>query len=262
MPSAWRVVRTAPASGAYNMAVDQALLDEAARRATGVWRTYAWEKPTISFGRNESVLNRFSAQSVAGAGLDVVRRPTGGRALLHAAEVTYSVVVPIGDDVSWTDVYSAVNDVLLSALQSLGVPAQLASRSAAPLLRPDGPVCFDQPAPGEIAVGGQKLVGSAVWRERAAYLQHGSILIDDQQERLASAMHTPQPAAPPAASLSQLLAPVPSWDRVAGALERALRDATSRVGLEPPMDTPLELSDQVIARHELRFRDPTWLWRR
>jgi lipoate-protein ligase A len=262
MPATWRLVRSAPASGVRNMAIDSALLDAAITQQTGVWRTYTWLNPTISFGRNEAVLNRFSAESVARAGLDVVRRPTGGRALLHAAEVTYCVAVPVADAVSWSTVYAAVNGVLLAALQILGVPAQLAADTDAPLVKPDGPVCFDQPAPGEIAVQGQKLVGSAVWRERGAYLQHGSILIEDQQARLATAMHTPQPSAPAAASLSQLLTPTPAWSTVADALEQALRDATSRVGLEPPIATPLELSDHVLARHELRFRDPIWLWRR
>ena len=170
------------------MAVDSALLAAAPDRAFGVWRTYAWTNPTVSFGRHEATRNRFSPESLAAAGLDVVRRPTGGRALLHDAEVTYSVTLPIGDGTPWKHVYSSVNRILLVALRSLGVAAHLVPDSAKSTLRPDGPLCFEQPSPGEIVVQGAKISGSAVWRERGAYLQHGSILLHDGQQRLRSAM--------------------------------------------------------------------------
>ncbi len=261
-PAEWRIMRSAPADGAYNMAVDSALLASARNRDFGVWRTYAWERPTISFGRNESVRSHFDAASLTAAGLVAVRRPTGGRALLHADEVTYSVTLPIAHQTPWTTVYAAVNSVLLSALRALGVPADLSSDCPTPLLRPDGPVCFDQPAPGEIVVRGAKLVGSAVWRERGAYLQHGSILLADSQHRLQHARRSAQPTPPAAATLNACLTPPPAWDTVATALEEALRGTVSarHTGALSGDAVPLDVNE--ITRHEVRFRDPTWLWRR
>ena len=161
MPADWHLLRTPPASGAYNMAVDAALLGDAAARGTGVWRCYDWALPTISFGRNEAVRTRFDDASVAAAGFDVVRRPTGGRALLHMAEVTYSVRMPLARSRPWQAAYALINEVLLSAVQSLGVDAELVTEHAR-VMPPDGPVCFAAPSLGEIAVHGAKLAGSAV----------------------------------------------------------------------------------------------------
>jgi lipoate-protein ligase A len=262
LTSDWRTMRSPPLDGASNMAIDAALLTGASQRGYGVWRTYAWASPTISFGRNESVRSRFSRESIAAAGLEAVRRPTGGRALLHATEVTYSVTLPIPDDVPWTAAYGAINRVLVTALRTLGAPVELASMRDTPLLRPDGPVCFDQPAPGEIVVDGAKLVGSAVWRERGAYLQHGSILLADSQHQLQAAMFGPHVAPPAAASLGSCLNPVPSWDAVAHALENALRECLvdgHGVGVTP---AGVSLDDIELARHESHYRDPAWLWRR
>jgi lipoate-protein ligase A len=252
--------------GARNMAIDHALLAVARERGEGVFRTYAWDRPTISFGRHESVLTRFSDEAIRAAGLDAVRRPTGGRALLHAAEVTYSVTMPLDESTAWTVAYAAVNAVLAAALRSLGVDAVLVADVESEPVRPDGPVCFEQPAVGEIAVGGRKLVGSAVWRERGAYLQHGSILIEDQQAMLLRAMRpTPNQVPveiPAAAALSQLLSPSPTPVRIAEALEAALRDAVAFVGHAPPRMSELELDEPLVLRHEVRYRDPAWLWRR
>ena len=267
LPAEWRTIRSEPASGAHNMAVDSALLASAAGRAFGVWRTYAWTSPTVSFGRHEAIRNRFTQETLAAEGLDAVRRPTGGRALLHDAEVTYSVTLAISDATPWKAVYSAINRVLLSALQSMGVAAELVPESAAPPTRPDGPLCFEEPAAGEIVVRGAKLSGSAVWRERGAYLQHGSILLHDGQHRLQAAM-TPSAAMaamPQAASLASCLPSLPTADDVAAALEDALRRAILErhtAGGSVTRDDGALPDEGLIGRHEERFRDAAWLWRR
>ena len=249
------------------MAVDSALMASASHREFGVWRTYAWSHPTVSFGRHEATRNRFSPESLAVTGLDAVRRPTGGRALLHDAEVTYSVTLPIGDRTPWKAIYASVNRILLAALRSLGVNAELVPVSGTSTLRPDGPLCFEQPSPGEIVVEGAKISGSAAWRERGAYLQHGSILLHDGQHRLhpamvAGAMTTGMPRA---ASLAGSLAETPSWDAVASALENALRGAVADRHSPGDIVTTDEASltdSALIASQEARFRDVTWLWRR
>lgn len=270
LPDHWQTVRSAPASGAVNMALDNALFETARARGTGVWRTYAWATPTISFGRNEATRGAFDAVSIDAAGLDAVRRPTGGRALLHADEVTYSVTVPINERTAWSAVYAAVNAILLRAIRSLGVDAVLVGRTNAPSIRPNGPVCFDRPAMGEIAVGGAKLVGSAVWRDRGAFLQHGSILLRDRQPLLLDAMRPSQLAVrtasevalPSAASLDACLVPPPSWHAVANALEAALRvEVTSRGGAVVDDSEPL-VDPSILDRHTMHYTDPSWLWRR
>jgi lipoate-protein ligase A len=267
LPAEWRTVRSAPASGSYNMAVDSALMTAASDRGFGVWRTYAWSNPTVSFGRHEAIRDRFSPDSLAKAGLDAVRRPTGGRALLHDAEVTYSVTLPISDRTSWKAVYSAINLILLSALRSMGVAAELVPESAASPVRPDGPLCFEAPSAGEIVVGGAKISGSAVWRERGTYLQHGSILLHDGQHRLPSAMISGSDYGlmPSAASLATCLPATPKAEDVAAALENALRnDIANRhsAGGSVTNDDAALPDSALIARHEARFRDETWLWRR
>ena len=262
LPVRFRTLRSEPASGARNMAIDLALLDRARSAGEAVWRCYAWSRPTISFGRNEAARVRFDAASVSRPGFDAVRRPTGGRALFHSREVTYSVTAPVAPDIPWRMTYAAINAVLVQALRALGVQATLVPDAESEAVRPDGPVCFDRPAAGEIVVEGAKLVGSAIWRERGAYLQHGSILLHDDQSLLATAMITPPTfTTPPAASLNALFAsrglPCPSWSNVAAALEHALA-AQHDV-------TPLEADASLIAATERKEGDLSstqWLWRR
>ncbi len=246
------------------MAVDTALMATATRTGRGIWRCYRWSRPTVSFGRNETVRGRCTADALTAAGLDAVRRPTGGRALLHAAELTYSVAVPMPPGVPWTRLYGAVNAILLDALQALGVPATLAERADGDPLRPVGPVCFDQPAEGEITVHGAKLVGSAVWRDRGAYLQHGSILLENAQDQLRDLLPSPPatPAAQPPATLTELLPTCPSPSAVAEALERALvaRMARSGGSVAPLPSDELSADDvTALTRH---YHAPDWLWRR
>ncbi len=253
------------------MALDLALLARAQASGEGVWRCYTWRRPTISFGRNERVRDRFDADSVQRAGYDAVRRPTGGRALLHAREVTYSVTMPLARSVPWQLAYEAVNAILLSALHTIGVPASTVDAHAAETLQPDGPLCFDQPAFGEILLAGAKLVGSAVWREGDAYLQHGSILLHDDQAGLLDAMVATEPTqralrAPPAAAGLAAWSrsagrSCPDFDGVADALEHALgRNVGARGSVAPlPRDASVQAS---ATREERRLSQASWLWRR
>lgn len=257
LPHHWYLLRSEAANGVHNMAVDAALLAYARSTSAGVWRCYAWERPTVSFGRHEAVRGRFDQDSIVAAGLDVARRPTGGRALLHSREVTYSVTLPLADNASWRQAYAAINRILLDALISLGVDAMLVPASVAAPTRPDGPLCFDVPTPGEIVVHGAKLVGSAVWRARGAYLQHGSILLHDDQAMLVGAAHAPIVAPPPAAALAACCPVAPTWLAVADALESAL---ASRYAVQPFV-TPTLLASSIDA-HERDLTRPEWIWRR
>jgi len=260
-PSLWWTLESGPQDAVRNMAVDLALLDLAHTNGVAVLRTYAWTRPTVSFGRNEPVRDAWDVAAMRAAGVDVVRRPTGGRALLHEAEVTYSVVLPLARGTPWRWAYEAVNQRLLEAVRALGVPATLCSAADAPQVAPDGPACFAAPAAGELAVHGRKLIGSAVWRSSAAYLQHGAILLRDTQERLSGFRPRAHAAEPPAhaTDLAQWLAP--SLDHPGSRVTTALHAAwRATAPLAPLTDWPD--ADQHMARHMAALDDPQWLWRR
>lgn len=254
----WRLLVTPPASGAANMALDEALMDRA--RRTGEWtlRVYSWAEPTVSLGRNQTARGRYDLGRIKDRDLGVVRRPTGGRAILHHREVTYSVTAPTAAAGALGESYRRINRVLLAALQSLGVGASVATpvtRATVPGMSP----CFDEPSAGELVVGGRKLAGSAQWRVDGALLQHGSILVADDQSMLAELALGGQRTIPSPATLTEALGWTPTVDDVAEALHDAVRV------LEDPAASPLDLDDQVRARMAalvVRYSDDAWTWRR
>lgn len=246
-----------------NMATDAALLAHARRTGEGTLRTYTWSRPTLSFGRHERARGLYDPARLAAQGVDVVRRPTGGRALLHHHELTYSVTAPVGDT-SLAESHAAITGLLRHALARLGVVVTEAERTARPL-RPEGSACFAAPAPGELSWDGRKLVGSAQLREEGALLQHGSILLEDDQGliaglRSAASDAVPPPAALPAATLAQAIGRPVHPAEVAAALHTAL---AGLVAPDAPLPTPemASLHDD-LARLEDAFRSPAWTWRR
>lgn len=202
----WRFLDTGVGDGPYNMAVDEALLVRcAARRSPPVVRLYRWSPWTVSLGRMQDA-GRLNRERCAEDAVPIVRRPTGGRAVFHAEEVTYSFVASLEDLPSAPTVgetYRFVASVLVEALRSLGVPAEVASASAevasASAGDPGVEVPGDSPGAGsirrspcfasvsryEICVAGRKLVGSAQRRWPGAVLQHGSILTGPAHCRIA-----------------------------------------------------------------------------
>lgn len=266
----WRFLDSGAADGVTNMATDAALLEHARRTGETTLRVYAWSRPTLSLGRHERARGLFAPDRLRAEGVDVVRRPTGGRALLHHREVTYSVTAPVGAS-SQRESYEAINFLLLDALAVLGVGATEARPLRRPL-RPDGAVCFAEPGAGELVVDGAKLVGSAQLREDGAFLQHGSILLADDQPwiaRLRARSATPaegpsagrQPEAPTAiagaATLESTLGRPVAYTEVRDALHTALTDRISYV--EPVDPASLQFD---LARLQDTFADPDWTWRR
>jgi len=229
----------------------------AARTGEATLRAYSWRAPSLSFGRNQSAAGMYDAGRAGDLGVEVVRRPTGGRALLHHREVTYSVTAPAtAGDLRAT--YARINRLLLHALQSLGVDARLAEPSGRSPLPGDAP-CFETPVEGELVFGGRKLVGSAQWRDEGALLQHGSILLDGDQSLVAALLSDPVPAPPPPATLAAALGRLPSFDEVAEALEGAVRDLADPAASVLAPDSELE-AEWDVRRGE--FEDDAWTWRR
>jgi len=161
------------------MALDEALLEAVAcKQSPPTLRLYAWDPPCLSLGYAQSK-NEVNHQALTEYGWDLVRRPTGGRAILHTDEITYSITVP-GDDLHVAgkviETYQRFSRALLLTLKILGVPATAEKEYQIPVdLIPNGPVCFETPSHYEITVSGKKLIGSAQSRRYGGVLQHGSL---------------------------------------------------------------------------------------
>lgn len=169
-----------PASGAWNMAVDEALLEAAASQGRCTLRFYQWQEPTLSLGYFQTYADRWRHEPSRRAA--VVRRASGGGAILHDHELTYSFAVPSRHPlaVDRLGFYRAVHQTLIEALSQWGVAATMFSSDGErekdrsdrlPFL------CFQRRAPGDVLVGQVKVAGSAQRRCQGAVLQHGSVLL-------------------------------------------------------------------------------------
>jgi lipoate-protein ligase A len=240
------------------MALDEALMERARATGESVARVYAWSRPTISLGRNQTAKGLYDLDRIRSHDFGVVRRPTGGRAILHHREITYSVTAPAEDSNGLSESYKSINVILLHTLSRLGVQAAIAAptrKSAPPSMSP----CFNEPSAGELTFDGRKLAGSAQWRADGALLQHGSILIADDQSILSSLAVERGPEIPAPATLLDALGFAPSLDDVAEALADAIE---STGGIRP---TPLDLDAAIRARTSelvVRYNDNAWTWRR
>jgi lipoate-protein ligase A len=194
MSNEWRLLISPPASGRRNMAVDEAILDSVAGgQSSPTLRLYAWDPACLSLGHAQPA-DVVDEPAVAEAGWDVVRRPTGGRALLHTDELTYSISAPAsmpGLSEGVVPSYRHLSRGLLAGLQHLGL------RPDAPgltVVGEDGlrnPICFEVPSAYEITVGGRKILGSAQLRRRGALLQHGSLPLSGDITRVVRALSFP-----------------------------------------------------------------------
>lgn len=240
------------------MARDAGLMDRARETGEAVLSVYSWEKPTLSFGRNQAALGKYDLDAVRDRGIDLVRRPTGGRALLHWHEVTYSVTAAVSGD-SLTDSYRRINRIILDGLSRLGVTA-LESPGEGSTPSPGELPCFAAPTEGELVVDGAKLVGSAQFRENGALLQHGSILLRDDQAVIASLLRSPSPDMRPAgaATLMDALGREPSVAEVA----RHLFDAVRALEDESARSLDEAETRACTAEHLAEYRNELWTWRR
>lgn len=174
----WRlIIEEEPRSGAANMAIDQALaMACAAGDSPPTLRFYRWEPPAVSLGRHQP-LAEIDQAAVAAHGYELVRRSTGGRAILHTDELTYSVTAPADEPRvrgGVMDAYLRLSNALLAGLQQLGLQADKAAADVR--TAPDvSAACFEVPSAYEITAGGRKLIGSAQSRRARYVLQHGSL---------------------------------------------------------------------------------------
>lgn len=195
----WRFIDSGNCSPSFNMALDEALLDwHSEGKIPPVIRFYGWEPATLSIGYFQKVEKEIDLDAVKAHGLGFVRRPTGGRGVLHEHELTYSVIVSEEHPEmpkTVTEAYRVISEGILKGFHQLGLEAYFAvprtdeERSA--LKNPRSAVCFDAPSWYELVVEGRKVAGSAQTRQKGVILQHGSILLDLDEDKLFSLFKYP-----------------------------------------------------------------------
>ena len=252
--------------GAHNMAVDHVLFDSARAGDPPTLRFYRWSPACLSLGRNQPARGRYDLDGRV-PGRDIVRRATGGLAVFHEQELTYSIACRVGAIGSPRATYVSVHRAIARGLGSLGVPALVSTREQSRTPSPSDPlgVCFAAPAEGEILADAGKLVGSAQRTEARTILQHGSIIIDGSQERAAARSRTGDPAAdvptprgPDSRSLKALLGRVPADEELITAITEAF-EAEVGIRLAPACLSADELGR--LPEAERRYRSDEWTWR-
>lgn len=257
----WRLIDSPPAPGRFNMALDAALMEAVRDGGEPVLRFYRWSPACLSLGRNQPAAGLYDEDAIRGRGIEVVRRPTGGRAVLHDRELTYSVVMPEGTLGAPRAAYATINQALVRGLRALGVDAALQPASGGRAAPPSISPCFREPAEGEVVVAGRKLVGSAQYREAGVTLQHGSLLLEGDQREVVELLLEPSPPDPAdrPATLAEVLSPLPEWGVLVEALSAGWREVVGgALSAGDPSD------DEVAAAHALarRFSSSAWTWRR
>ena len=195
----WAFIDSGNSTPSFNMALDEALLNwHSNGEIPPVVRFYGWNPATLSIGYFQRAEKEINIAEVKRQGLGFIRRPTGGRAVLHEHELTYSVIVneeypDMPKNV--TEAYRVISEGILMGFRNLGLDAYFAvpstEKEKAALKEPRTSVCFDAPSWYELVVEGRKVAGSAQTRQKGVILQHGSILLDMDDEKLFSLFNFP-----------------------------------------------------------------------
>ncbi len=193
MTRTWRLLFTPPARGAWNMAADEAIIEHIGRgESPATLRLYSWDPPCLSLGHAQSYADVDLARLEERA-WEAVRRATGGRAILHTDELTYSVTGSAQEPAlsgSILESYNKLSQALLHAVRDLGLPVEIQEhvQEPAPFGQNLNPVCFEVPSTYEITVDGKKLIGSAQARRKEGVLQHGSLPLTGDLTRICKAL--------------------------------------------------------------------------
>jgi lipoyl(octanoyl) transferase len=195
----WRYIDSGNGSPAFNMALDEALLDwHSEGKMPPIIRFYGWNPASLSIGYFQKIEREIDMEAVKRHELGFVRRPTGGRGVLHEHELTYSVIVSEEHPEmpqTVTEAYRVISEGVLRGFQKLGLEAYFAvprtDEEKSALKSPRSAVCFDAPSWYELVVEGRKVAGSAQTRQKGVILQHGAILLDLDEDKLFSLFKYP-----------------------------------------------------------------------
>lgn len=263
----WRLLTTPPARGTWNMAVDEAILEHAGRGdSLPTLRLFAWEPPCLSLGHAQPFADVDMAR-LQTRGWEVVRRLTGGRAILHTDELTYSVTGPADEPHlvgSILESYNRLAGALLAAVHDLGLPVEM-KEDKADASGQTNPVCFEVPSTYEITVGEKKLIGSAQARRKDGVLQHGSLPLTGDLTRICQALVFPDQATRETAmqrllaratTVESALGQAVDWETAKQAFVRAF-EAQLGLSLEE-----MKLSESELSRAEElvleKYAHPSW----
>lgn len=244
-----RVIDDPAGPGAWNMALDEALLECLASGASGpALRFYGWSPPALSLGYSQSAED-VDFEACERLGVDVVRRPTGGRAVLHVAELTYSITAPAGSE-SVAASYCRISRAIGRAIARLGVSASVEPGTS----KARSADCFAVSTAADLVVDGRKIVGSAQVRRRGFLLQHGSIKLEPASLQVSQVLRL-SGATSRLATLSDFLGqPAASF---LAHLKRAIAEELgARWQPEAPRKTELELARAIAARSSSLLRQP------
>jgi lipoate-protein ligase A len=261
----WQLLATRTADAAWNMACDHALAESVGLgESPPALRLFGWDPPAVSVGYNQrlrDVADRLP--ELRRLGLDLVRRPTGGGAVLHADEVTYSVAAPLWSSLLERGPKAAcarIHAAILAGLESLGIAGLSgdAGRSVTALVRarPTRDVCFAATSRSEIAWRGRKLVGSAQRRLGRALLQHGSILLAGDQKALG--VLWPGASQTGAANLAEAGGRRFEWEEVAEAVKRGFEQTLGMAFTESPLGRAERRRIDELARERYGLEDFTF----
>jgi lipoate-protein ligase A len=268
-PAAWRLITSSPTPGPWNMAVDEAILEAtSAGQVPPTLRLFAWEPACISLGYAQDFADVDHAKLNAN-GWDIVRRPTGGRAILHTDELTYSVTGPDREPRLAGDIltsYQRLSSAILAALQDLGLAVKAQPQDNFAQGQKEQPVCFEIPSSYEITIGGKKLVGSAQARKKGGVLQHGTLPLYGDLSRITQVLvfeceaqraRAAERLLERASTVESVLGHPVSWEAAAEAFTKAF-SRTLNLTLEPGELTPGELA-RAEELEEIKYRNLDWL---
>ena len=257
----WRLLIDGAMSGAENMARDEALARCAGSDAPAVLRTYSFHPPTITIGRFQRVPPAIDLEACALCDISVVRRPTGGLAILHANDFTYSVTMPsLGSGTSERDkVFGMVAGAVIAALDNLGIQAHQVPHGKG--ARGRGDWCFEGVFGVDLEWRGRKICGSAQRSMAGCILQHGSLFLREPDTRVRSIVTSTEPARwgeAPFVTIGEAAGKDCTWEQVLAAFQNGFERALGIV-LKPDGLSPQEerLARQLAAD---KYWDNEWLW--
>ncbi|HLC04003.1 MAG TPA: biotin/lipoate A/B protein ligase family protein [Anaerolineales bacterium] len=267
----WRLIVSPPADGPANMAMDEAILESVTAGAEQpTLRLYAWDPACLSIGYAQ-LLAEADEGRLAERGWSLVRRPTGGRAILHTDELTYAIIAPSTDPHVEGGVlasYRRLSEGLLLGLRRLGLEPRVRDAAPLPLEERADPVCFEVPSAYEITAGGRKLIGSAQLRRQGGVLQHGSLPLSGDIGRICLGLRFPDEAArqsrverlrSKASTVEELLGRTVAWEEAAGALRDGFAESLGLKFDEGELSrVEADRTDQLVRE---RYAHPEWTGR-
>ncbi len=267
--SAWRLIISPPSTGAWNMSLDEAIMEAVtAGSQPPTLRLYAWEPACLSLGHAQSVAD-VDLPALEQRGWQLVRRPTGGRAILHTDELTYSICAHQENPLMTGGIlesYRRISLALTRGLEKLQIDANADNQYGLPEgARPTAAVCFEVPSNYEITAGGKKLIGSAQARRSLGVLQHGSLPLFGDLTRITQVLKFETSGERGAAArrlhdhattAESILGVAPTWENAAESLKLAFQEQIQVELVEsPPSGAEIERAHYLEIE---KYANPAW----